>query len=367
MSGPHPAVAAARAGVRRVLADLPPGARVLVACSGGADSLALAAAAAFVAPREGWLAGAVVVDHRLQPGSADVAARTAGQCAALGLEPVEVRAIQVPGGTRGTGAGGPEAAARESRYAALEAAAAAAGAAAVLLGHTLDDQAETVLLGLARGSGARSLAGMAPVRGLWRRPFLGLRRAQTEAVCAALGLDFVVDPANAADGPWAAADGSALRRAALRERVLPALVDALGPGVVPALARTAAQLRRDGELLDALAEDLLARALAAAGSGNGATDGAADGAAGPAAPAAPPASLELDVAALAAAHPALRTRALRAAALRAGAPPGALAAVHVAALDALVADYHGQGPVQLPGGVVARRRCGSLALGPAGG
>ncbi|MPV90421.1 tRNA lysidine(34) synthetase TilS [Georgenia ruanii] len=342
MSAPHPAVAAARSAVRATLADLPPGARVLVACSGGADSLALAAAAAFVAPRAGWLASAVTVDHGLQPGSADVARHAAARCRALGLA-ATVRAVEVPGGSGGRGAGGPEAAARTARYAALAAAAREAEAAAVLLGHTLDDQAETVLLGLARGSGARSLAGMAPARGPWRRPFLALRRAQTEAVCRALGLDFVLDPGNAAAGPWRAADGTALRRAAVRERVLPALADALGPGVVPALGRTAAQLRRDADLLDGLAADLLAQAL---------VDGAA---------------VVLDVTVLAAAHPALRTRALQTAALRSGAAPGALAAVHVEALDALVAAYHGQGPVQLPGGVVARRACGRLSLGPARG
>lgn len=335
MGGPHPDVAAARSAVRRALADLPPGARVLVACSGGADSLALAAATAFVAPRAGWLAGAVVVDHRLQPGSGAVARTAALRCRALGLDPVTVVPVTLPGD------GGPEGAARTARYAALEEAATASGAAAVLLGHTLEDQAETVLLGLARGSGARSLAGMAPVRGRWRRPFLGLRRAQTENVCRVLGLDVHHDPTNAADGPWRAADGTPLRRAAVRERALPALVDALGPGVVPALARTADQLRRDTDLLDGLAADLLDQARLDRAGG---------------------AAVVLDVAVLATAHAALRTRALRAAALAAGATPAALAAVHVGAMDALVVDHHGQGPVQVPGGVVVTRECGRLIL-----
>ncbi|TRW43204.1 tRNA lysidine(34) synthetase TilS [Georgenia yuyongxinii] len=402
MSAPHPAVAAARSAVRAALADLPPGARVLVACSGGADSLALAAATAFVAARAGWLAGAVIVDHRLQESSAADAAQAAEQCADLGLDPVEVRGVDVPGGRSGRGAGGPEAAARTARYDALAAAARDAGAAAVVLGHTLDDQAETVLLGLARGSGARSLAGMAPVHGLWRRPLLGLRRAQTEQVCRVLGQEFVTDPTNRAEGPWRAADGTALRRAAVRERVLPALTDALGPGVVPALGRTAAQLRRDGELLDTLAADLLAAARAAAASvaldeaaraerpslgratvvghprsgqtpsldsrsGDDEASEAAgltrvDETGGPDHPSGE--SLVLEVAVLAAAHPALRTRALRGAALQAGATPGALTAAHLEALDAVVAGYHGQGPVQLPGGVVAHRRCGRLSLDP---
>lgn len=130
---------------------------VLVALSGGTDSLALAAATAFEAPRAGLRAGAVIVDHGLQTGSADVAERAAAQARELGLDPVLVRRVEV--GTDG----GPEAAAREARYAALAEAASETGASAVFLGHTLDDQAETVLLGLARGSGAASLSGMAPV------------------------------------------------------------------------------------------------------------------------------------------------------------------------------------------------------------
>ncbi|MFC7407073.1 tRNA lysidine(34) synthetase TilS [Georgenia alba] len=336
-----PAVAAARRAVRSALADLAPDAPVLVACSGGQDSLALAVATAFVAGREGRPAGAVVVDHGLRPESAAAAARAAGRCRELGLDPVDVRTVEVPGGAAGTGAGGPEAAARAARYAALEAAAREHRAAAVLLGHTLDDQAETVLLGLARGSGARSLAGMPGVRGLWRRPFLGLRRAQTGAVCRAAGVVPEEDPTNAADGPWRAADGSALRRAAVRDRVLPALVDALGPGVVESLGRTAEQLARDAGLLEEQAAALADRATV------------------------PPESsaVALDVAVLADAHPALRSRAIRSAAVRAGASAGALAAVHVEAVEALVTDYHGQGPVHLPGPVVVRRTCGRLAFG----
>ena len=125
----------------------------------------------------------MTVDHGLQEGSADRAAPVAAALGGLGLDPVRAVAVTVDGG------GGPEAAARTARYAALEAAAADLGAAAVLLGHTLDDQAETVLLGLARGSGARSLAGMPPRRGVFLRPLLGLRRQVTAGACAALGLD----------------------------------------------------------------------------------------------------------------------------------------------------------------------------------
>ncbi|HOF63260.1 MAG TPA: tRNA lysidine(34) synthetase TilS, partial [Dermatophilaceae bacterium] len=179
MPGPPPAVAAVRVAVRRVLAELaadagaPP--LVLVACSGGADSLALAVGVSFEAPRLGLRAGAVVVDHRLQAGSGEVAQTAAEQCRSLGLDPVVVVPVSVRGGS------GPEDAARRARYTALDDAATELEADAVLLGHTLDDQAEQVLLGLARGSGTRSLSGMPPRRGRFLRPLLEVTRAQTEA------------------------------------------------------------------------------------------------------------------------------------------------------------------------------------------
>src|SRR5580692_10028441 len=154
--GPHPAVAQARACVRRCLGDLEPGDLILAACSGGADSLALAAALAHEAPRLGLRAGGVTVDHGLQAGSARQAAAVAALLAGLGLDPVRSVRVAV---AAAAGHGGPEAAARAARYDALDEAARSTGAVAVLLGHTRDDQAETVLLGLARGSGARSLAG----------------------------------------------------------------------------------------------------------------------------------------------------------------------------------------------------------------
>ncbi|NHC44283.1 tRNA lysidine(34) synthetase TilS [Motilibacter aurantiacus] len=315
-----PAVAAVRVAVRDALAGAPPG-PVLVACSGGADSLALAACTAFVAPRAGRAAGAVVVDHGLQEGSAVRSAGLGDALRALGLAPVEVVAVTVGR------AGGPEAAAREARYAALSAAAGRHGAAAVLLGHTLDDQAETVLLGLARGSGARSLAGMAAASGLWRRPLLGLPRATARAACAALGLHPWEDPHNA---------DPAYARVRVRQDALPALEESLGPGVAAALARTARLLRDDADALDGWAERELPALTAADGS--------------------------LDVVALEALPAAVRRRCLRAAALAAGCPATALFAVHVDALEALVVAWHGQGPVQLPGHVEARRRCGRLDL-----
>jgi len=337
MAGPHPDVAAARLAVRTAVEDLPGGALVLVACSGGPDSLALAAAAAFALPRAGLRAGAVVVDHGLQEGSADVAARAAAQCRALGLDPVEVRRVEVGA------AGGMEAAARDARYGALDEAAARLSAAAVLLGHTLDDQAETVLLGLARGSGARSLAGMAAARGILRRPLLGMRRAQLLEVCAAAGLDPWHDPTNT--------DPHGPRRSALRARVMPALAEVLGPGVPEALARTAAQLREDAEALDPLAARLLEDATRA-DDGAPRGDGPREAAVGQ----------RYDVATLAAEPPAIRRRTLRLAALAAGAGAGALSREHVLALDALVVAYRGQGPVALPDGARGQRERGMLIL-----
>ncbi|MGF0118096.1 tRNA lysidine(34) synthetase TilS [Promicromonospora sp. Marseille-Q5078] len=376
------ALAAARGAVRAELADLAqvgasvqvrsgggalgPGGLVLVACSGGADSLALAAVTATEARRVGRSvrspgyavrAGAVVVDHGMQAGSDAVAETAAARCRALGLDPVLVRRVTVD-----AGAGGPEGAARDARYAALDAAARETGAAAVLLGHTLDDQAESVLLGLARGSGARSLAGMPRRRGLYRRPFLDLRRAQTEAVCAAVGVEHWTDPTNLLpdDDDRAAAPA----RTRVRATVVPALEDALGPGVVESLGRSAGQLRDDADALDVLAADLLAAATVPVPSvepvettdrvSTGSTSGGVS------------TTIALDAEALAAAPAALRRRALRAAALAVGCAPGATSARHVDALDALVVSWRGQGSVHLPGDARALRACGRLYLRAAG-
>ncbi|GIG27751.1 tRNA(Ile)-lysidine synthase [Cellulomonas marina] len=337
-------VAAVRRAVRAATADVPAGATVLVACSGGPDSLALAAGAAFVGPRAGWRAGAVVVDHGLQQGSADVAAAAAAACQGLGLDPVEVAAVDA------RGPGGPEGAARAARYAALADAARRHGAAAVLLGHTRDDQAESVLLALARGSGPRSAAGMAARRGALRRPLLDLPRATTLAACDALGLVPWHDPTNA-PGP------AAPLRSRVRGEVLPLLEEVLGPGVAAALARGADLAREQADALDALAADLLVAAAAPA-----APDGASSGPDATAPATAPTGGLDADV--LAAAHAGVRRAALRVAALGAGCPAGALTRAHVLALDDLVVAWHGQGPVALPGRVVAARRCGRLFLDP---
>ena len=346
--GPHPAVAAIRLAVRRTLQDVlrdahdvssgehapsrpgrPP--LVLVACSGGADSMALASALAFEAPRLGLRAGGVTVDHGLQPGSGDRAREVVSRLAALSLEPAE--AVTVTVGRDG----GPEAAARAARYAALDEVAERHGAAAVLLGHTRDDQAETVLLGLARGSGTRSLSGMAAVSGSptgrpgarhrYRRPFLTVDRQTTRKACMVQSLPVWDDPHNA---------DPAFTRSRVRHDALPALEKALGKGVVEALARTAQLSRDDADALDAWA----GRAAA------GVRD--ADGC--------------LECAKLYALPPAVRRRILRRAAIEAGAPAGSLFARHIEEVDRLITGWRGQGAINLPGKVVAQRQGGRLVI-----
>jgi tRNA(Ile)-lysidine synthase len=216
--------------------------RCCVALSGGPDSLALTGIAAALLPTT-----ALIVDHRLQPGSADVAAAAQQQARQLGCVDAQVLGVDVGGD------GGPEAAARSARYRALDA---ARDDRPVLLAHTLDDQAETVLLGLGRGSGARSIAGMRPFDPPWCRPLLGVRRATTHAACEELGVQ-----------PWQDPHNSDLRftRARLRHEVLPLLEDVLGGGVAEALARTATALRGDTELIDSLIEQAMSTAASGAG------------------------------------------------------------------------------------------------------
>jgi tRNA(Ile)-lysidine synthase len=320
VAGPTPAVADVRHAVRPGLAAST--APVLVACSGGADSLALAAAIAFEAPRAGVPAGAVTVDHGLQPGSAERASATADVLRGLGLAPVRVLTVEVGR------SGGPEAAARSARYAALGTAAAdlGDGGARVALGHTLDDQAETVLLGLGRGSGPRSIAGMVEHRPPFWRPLLGVRRATTRAACADQGLPVWDDPWNT---------DPAYTRVRLRAEVLPLLDEVLGGGVATALARTAALLREDLDALDGLATAELGRLLAEGG---------------------------LPAAALARLPDALRRRVLRGWLGGAGVPD--LQAVHLRAVDALLTRWRGQGAVALPGGASVVRASGRLVLRP---
>ncbi|MEZ3160297.1 tRNA lysidine(34) synthetase TilS [Microbacterium sp. BWT-B31] len=324
--GLDPAVAAVRLAVRRALAaHAADGTPVVVALSGGADSLALASAVAFEAPKLGLRAVTVTVDHGLQAGSADAASAAAAKARALGLE---AKVVRVEVGAQG----GPEAAAREARYAALRAAARTLGvdregeasAPAVLTAHTLDDQAETVLLGLARGSGAASLQGMASESDLdgvvLVRPLLGVRRSTTRAACAAEGLEPWDDPHNR---------DPRFTRVRVRERVLPVLESELGPGVAEALARTAEQLREDAdafaEMIDETIEDIVEHAEA---------------------------GISVSVPALAANPAALRLRIIRH--VVAAEFGQSLTRTQTLEVARLVTDWAGQGPIDLPGCRAAR-------------
>ncbi|QRP46588.1 tRNA lysidine(34) synthetase TilS [Amycolatopsis sp. FDAARGOS 1241] len=311
------ALAAVRRAVREFLATAGVPDEVCVAVSGGADSLALAEATAYVARHRKLRTRALVVDHGLQDGSAEVAARAATVAKEFGLDTAEVLTVSV------TGKGGPEAAARTARYRALREAL-PGGEGLVLLGHTLDDQAETVLLGLGRGSGPRSLAGMRPHDPPWGRPLLAITRAQTREACAELGVEPWQDPHNA---------DPRFTRVRLRAEVLPLLEDVLAGGVAGALARTAAQLREDAEALDTVADRILTRASGAEG---------------------------LDVAVLAAEPAAVRRRVLRRWLLASGVRE--LTDAHLRSVDALVARWRGQGGVWLPGNLEARRCRGRLTL-----
>ncbi len=302
---------------------------VAVALSGGADSLALTAAAVV----EAVAVDALIVDHRLQEGSDEVALAAAAAARALGCRSARVLPVRVEG------EGGLEAAARRARYSALDAARAEAP---VLLGHTLDDQAETVLLGLARGSGGRSLRGMAPYAAPWGRPLLGVRRSVTRAVCADIGLRPHEDPHNSAPE---------FTRVRVRQEVLPLLEQVLGGGVAEALARTARQLREDGEVLDELADQLLKAATRASDTGVAGYGGGT--------------GISLSVETLATAPDALRRRAIRRWLLDSGAK--ALTDGQLRAVDALVAAWRGQGGVAVGGGrpgtrLVAAREHGRLTL-----
>lgn len=274
-----------------------------VALSGGPDSLALTAVAAACKPTT-----ALIVDHGLQPGSADVAAAARAQALRLGCAQARVLVVDVGA------AGGPENAARTARYSALRA---AHGGAPVLLGHTLDDQAETVLLGLGRGSGPRSIAGMRVADPPWYRPLLGVRRADTAAACDELGLTPWHDPHNT---------DARFTRSRLRTEALPLLEDVLGGGVAAALARTADALREDVDALDGLAEE--AHRAAVCGDG-------------------------LDTARLSVLPTAIRRRVIRRWLTAGGAR--ALTDRQLRAVDALVTDWRGQGGVAVPGGLIRER------------
>lgn len=312
----------ARAGAQQPL--------VLVGLSGGADSLALAASTAAVTPELGIQAGVIIIDHGLQDGSAEVAQRAAEQARSLDLDPINVRRVQVDAAADHTGL---EAAARSARYRAFREVADESGAVAVLTAHTLDDVAESVLLGLARGSGARSLAAMREQRGIFLRPFLAVRRDETNALCRTLGLEPWHDPQNS--------DESMLR-AAVRHTALPTLRNVLGAHIDVNLARSAVLLRDDADALETVA-------LACVDNYADTIDNADH------------APWAVSIAPVVAQPRAVRTRVYRILVYRAG---GKWASLHQTQLiDELVTNWHGQGPIAASGAAVERSH-GSLLFSP---
>ncbi|HIW45850.1 MAG TPA: tRNA lysidine(34) synthetase TilS [Candidatus Yaniella excrementigallinarum] len=225
---------------------------IAVAVSGGADSLALAVLAAETQRVTGTPFGAIVLDHQLQEVTAEVARATAVLCRGLGLEPVATCALEIRDHGEGL-----EASARRARYAAFVELATTMQAAGVLTAHTANDQAEQVLLGLARGSGLRSIAGIRKQRTHKiaghepihiGRPLLDLTRKDTEAICAWAGIQYFEDPMN---------QEHSIARIRVRQHLLPALLDpdtGLGPGVFSGLVTTAALAADDTAVLEQLAE-----------------------------------------------------------------------------------------------------------------
>ena len=313
-----------RLAVRSELEDIAAGDSVLVAASGGADSSALAAALLLECKTKSIKVIALIIDHGLQKNSADVTHETKRTLTKIGYENIEIRRVTVEI------TDGLEASARRARYQALNDVANSHNAVAVFLGHTKDDQAETVLLGLSRGSGSRSLSGMAARVDRYRRPLLSITRAQTEAACEEAGIKFWQDPHN---------QSMEFTRVRVREVVLPTMEKEIGPGISDALARSAKLLRDDADALDYLSEEIFSKLE--------------------------PASLEISK--LESQPRAIRTRILRKAIYLAGAPQGSLSAEHIEPVEALITAWKGQGPISLPGGVTVARISGRLSLSKSGG
>ena len=312
------AVPAVRNAVRTWLENYEAGDTVLVAVSGGADSLALAHALSIEAREFVITVIGVTVDHQLQEQSGTQAEKVKEQLKNFGLDCI-IRKVNVDLKN------GLEASARKARYQALQEVADEQRAAAVFLGHTRDDQAETVLLGLARGSGTRSLSGMAHHNGLYVRPLLEITRVQNENYCEEMKLQYWNDPHN---------ENPDFSRVRVRNEALPVLEKSIGPGIAEALARSAHLLRDDADALDHWAKRE---------------------------------ELHLDLSDLDCAHletlpRAIRTRVIRSAIYAAGAPAGMVTLEHVSAVEALISAWSGQGALNLPGGVKVERISGRLSL-----
>ena len=308
-----------RNAVKPYLEECEAGDVVLVAVSGGADSLALAYAILKESVPRAITAIAVSIDHQLQENSAAQAEKVESQMKELGYEKVISKKVVVDVKS------GLEAGARDARYQALTEIAQEEKAEKIFLGHTRDDQAETVLLGLARGSGTRSLSGMATENGIYIRPLLQITRDETVKTCEEIGMSFWVDPHN---------HNSDFSRVRVRNRVLPVMEKEIGPGISAALARSASLLRDDADALDEIAQIEIAQSDLS----------------------------NLDCQRLEGLPRAIRTRLIRAALYGAGAPAGSITWDHVTSVEALITLWHGQGALSLPGGVKVERISGRLSL-----
>ena len=314
-----PALLELRKAVRVWFERIEPNSKVCIGVSGGADSLALAAASKLEAENFAIDLIAVVVDHKLQENSEKIAQFAKQQLITLGYKDVFIGQanVQITDGL--------EASARRARYKVFQQAIETYGATSFLLGHTKNDQAEGVLLGLARGSGTKSLSGMQEVSGIFIRPLLTIDRLTTEAACREVGIDFWVDPHNS-DQEFA--------RVRVRENILPLLENEIGPGITDALARSAKLLREDAIALDQWAEEVFGKIE--------------------------PSSIEISL--LTNLPIAIRSRILRLAIYAMGAPAGSISAAHIEPIEALVSDWRGQGHTALPGGVKVSRISGRLSL-----
>ena len=290
---------------------------ILFGCSGGTDSMALALALFLESNQTKVIP--VVVDHGLQDGSAQIASQTISKLKKIGYTQVETAVAQVKI------TDGLEASARRARYQIFNQFIDTYRPKYFLLAHTLNDQAETVLLGLARGSGARSLSGMAVENNIYVRPLLKISRQTTVAACHEGGIEIWSDPHN---------DDLRFARVRARKNVLPNLEENLGPGITEALVRSADLLRDDADALDSFALEYFAQ-----------TD-----------------PLNLSVNELERLPRAIRTRVLRLAIYQAGAPAGSLSAEHINGVEALISDWHGQKELSLPGDVKLLRNSGRITL-----
>ena len=298
--------------VNNLLKDFEPADNILVACSGGADSLALAWTSQVVTKRIGLNLIAVIIDHQLIKESTQVAQDAKKKCEDFGIEKVVIKQIEVKDDKDGL-----EAAARKARYEAFEESVNEFNAKAVLLAHTQDDQAETMLMRLTRGSGAKSLSAMKEVSGKYLRPFLHIRKQVLVDALEKENISYWQDPANT---------NYKFLRAKVRHELMPKLIEVLGESAIDSLDRTSGLLKEDNEALESIALESYEKL-----------------------------NKELKVQELEKLPTAIRKRVIKIAALNSGVTPGPFSFEHIEAIDALVTNWRGQGNVDLPGFIQASR------------